>query len=106
MILTNWAYSERFLKKYRKQIATTLPTMLLDHELVRNDVLIPRKDHKDPTQHHTRYYHLFTLYELQQLARQAGFLVRVCSYVAQDGSLSNDRKNARNSFLVLQKEIH
>ncbi len=105
MILTNWAYSERFLKKYRKQIATTLPMMLVDHALVRNDVLIPRKDHKDPTQHHTRYYHLFTLYELQQLARQAGFVVRVCSYVAQDGLLSNERKNARNSFLVLQKEI-
>lgn len=105
MILTNRAYSDRFLKKYRRQIATMLPTVLLDHELVRNDVLIPRKDHKDPTQYHARYYHIFTLYELQQLARHAGFVIRECKYVAQDGSLTDDRRNARNSFLVLQKEV-
>lgn len=105
MILTNRAYSDRFLKKYRKQVALTLPRVLLDHHLTRNDVLIPRKDHKNPTQQHLRYYHMFTLYELQQLARQAGFVVRVCQYVRQDGLLTDDRRTARNSFLVVQKEV-
>ena len=79
--------------------------MLLNHELTRNDVIIPRKDHTDPTHQWSRYYHLFTLYELQQLARHAGFVIRQCTYVAQDGSLTNNRRNARNSFLVLQKEV-
>lgn len=105
MILTNRAYSDWFLKKYRKQVALTFPRMLLDHDLARNDVLIPRKDHKNPTQQHLRYYHIFTLYELQQLARHAGFVVRVCQYVGQDGALTDDRRTARNSFLVVQKEV-
>lgn len=105
MVLTNWSYSQRFLKKYWWQIARTLPSVLFDRDLVRNDVLIPRKDHKHPDEHHMRYYHLFTLYELQQLARHAWFVVRVCQFVGQDGALTDDRKGARNSFLVVEKSV-
>lgn len=105
MLLTNRSYSDRFLRKYRQQIALTAPRLLLDRALVRNDVLIPRKDHKNPTDAHLRYYHMFTLYELTQLARHAWFVVRICSYVWQDGALTDERRSSRNSFLVVQKEV-
>lgn len=105
MLLTNRSYSEWFLRKYRKQIAMTVPRLLTDRTLVRNDVLIPRKDHKNPTHVHHRYYHMFTLYELAQLARHAWFVIRICSYVGQDGTLTDDRRSSRNSFFVVQKEV-
>ena len=105
MILTNRAYSERFLKKYWKQIMMTIPRCLWQRDASRNDVTIPRKDHQDPTQQHMRYYHLFTLYELRQLAVQSWFLVRECRYINQQGDLTTNRTQARNSFLVVQKDL-
>lgn len=105
MILTNWSYSDWFLKKYRKQIALNIPKMIIDREWVWNDVMVPRKDHTQATEQYLRYYHLFTLYELHQLAVQSWFVIRELVYVAQDGTLTTDWKQSRNSFFVVQKEI-
>lgn len=105
MILTNWSYSERFLKKYRKTILLGWRFLLTDRDRVRNDVFVPRKDHTQATEHYLRYYHLFTLHELHQLAVQSWFVIRELVYVAQDGTLTTDWKQSRNSFLVVQKEI-
>jgi predicted TPR repeat methyltransferase len=85
MILTNRSYSERFLKKYRKQIAAHSPKIFLDYNRVWNDVMVPRKDHTQATEHYLRYYHLFTLHtNFKQLATPCSDLWFVsCLYVAQ-----------------------
>lgn len=107
MILSNRSYSERFLKKYRKQLLKTLPKLLIEKKRVRNDSIIPRKDPNIQNNHisYDRYYHLFTLYELQQHALHAWFVIRELHYIAQDGSKTYDRRTSRNSFLVIEKAI-
>lgn len=105
MILTNRSYSERFLKKYRKQIISWCRFLITDTDWTWNDVMVPRKDHTQATEQYLRYYHLFTLHELYQLAVQSWFVIRELVYVAQDGTLTTDWRKSRNSFLVVQKEI-
>lgn len=105
MILTNWSLSHWFLKKYRSSWLLTLPELITDKDMVWNDCLVPWKDYKWTKEAWKRYYHLFTLHELQQHAIHAWFVVRELVYIAQDGTKTSDRTTSRNSFLVVQKAI-
>jgi len=109
ILSTNRSYSSRFLKKYRKQQTYSLLQMFVPpRKWVWNDIIIPRKDPqwKENKQIRRRYYHIFTLYELEQLTRLSWFVIKVLSYVMQDGSLAISwRKNSRNTLLIAKKTI-
>lgn len=71
--MTNWSRSQRFIQKYRKQIAKSLSKSIFPNNKKRNDIYIPRKS-KKITQY--RYYHIFTKPEIEFLVQDAGFLIQ------------------------------
>lgn len=106
-LLTNRSYSRWFLRRYRLPQLHALGDSLLLPQRKRNDLLISRKDPQYATNHkqYERYYHLFTLTELQQLSLVAGFVIDELAYMQQDGSIGTDRKKARNTVLALRKDV-
>jgi ubiquinone/menaquinone biosynthesis C-methylase UbiE len=107
---TNRSYSSWFLNKYRKQQLASLAQICIPpRKRMWNDILIPRKDpqRKENNQIRRRYYHIFTIYELQQFTRLSGFVIESLTYVLQDGTLSEtSRKNSRNTLLIAKKSIN
>ncbi len=106
-ILVNRSYSERFLKKYRKEcILAVWKAILALWKTKRNDLLIPRKDPnwKSNNVVHHRYYHLFTLSELQDLITYTDFTLKEIVYISQSWKKSSNRKESRNSLLILKKQ--
>ena len=106
--IVNWSYSERFVKKYWKQIIKSQIKVLLTVWSTNrswNDVLIPWKwDWK--AWFIKRYYHIFTPRELTRLAENASFARVECSYILQDGtSSSSDRTRSRNSLVTAVKAL-
>ena len=110
MMLVNRSYSLWFLKKYRKfQLKTLVKTLWTWGERNRNDIIIPWKDpwFQQNQKYRQRRYHIFTLYELQQLSLLSGFIVEKLGYIQQDGSWDKkNRKNSRNSLLVVRKGVN
>lgn len=105
LIAVNRSFSEWFWKQYRKAYLGSAHRLLRDRYWCRNDCLIPWKD---PAYEHNwrlyqRYYHLFTLTELRDLASCHGFVVRELGYVCQDGGMGADWRASRNSLLVAEK---
>lgn len=107
-LMTNWSYSTRFVRRYRPQQIEALIRSCTTHWKW-NDLRIPRKDprHQHNQKKFSRHYHMFTLFELQQLARLQGFIIRQDGYVQQDGTLSTTgRAHARNTRMWAQKDIY
>jgi len=107
-LMTNWSYSLRFLQRYWWQQIVAGVRSLLSSSWHRNDLTIPRKDpdYKKNRKIFHRHYHMFTLYELQQLARLWWFVVAQAGYVLQDGSLvDTGRKKARNTWMLMEKAV-
>ena len=77
-VLINRSYSDWFIHKYRREMLYALGKSLVSlHTRKRNDLLIPFKDPKrqENQKVYRRYYHLFTLSELKELAELSGFVV-------------------------------
>lgn len=105
LIAVNRSFSEWFRKHYRKAYLGSAHRLLRDRHRRRNDCLIPWKD---PAYEHNRrlyqrYYHLFTLSELRDLASCHGFVIRELCYSSQQGEKTTDWRQSRNSFLVAEK---
>lgn len=67
--LTNWSDSKRFRQRFRRSIYTALRKSIVSFGIYRpNDLFLPRKsDKKDKI--FFRYYHIFTLQELEKIAK-------------------------------------
>jgi len=105
-ILVNRSYSDRFVQKYKKQCLQAIATSVLTlWNKKRNDVHIPRKDthHQENQEVYYRYYHMFTLSEIKKLVKLTDFGLQEVCYIAQDGSKTHNRKESRNSFVILKK---
>jgi len=106
-LLTNRSYSSRFIRKYRLQQLQASADSVFLAQRKRNDLLISRKDpnYAQNKKKYERYYHLFTLRELKELSLLSGFVVEELTYMQQDGTTGDDRKQARNSLLAIRKDI-
>jgi len=106
VILINWSYSDWFFKKYQSAcLSAVIKSVATLGYLKRNDILVPRKDpqyHENRTIYH-RYYHLFTLPELERLISLTNFTIQEISYIDQEGNSTLERKNSRNSICILRK---
>lgn len=101
-IMVNRAYSDRFYKKYRPQMIVSICKYILSWWYkARNDILIPRKGAK---RIYHRYYHIFTLKEIEKLVTQNGFYIDQLSYGLPQAS--NNLSSARNSLCIARKAIH
>lgn len=71
--MTNWSDSERFRKRFRKNIIEAWYKSIFSCGIYRpNDVFLPRKsENKKKTFY--RYYHIFSAKELQNIGKISGF---------------------------------
>ncbi len=104
LLMTNRACSKRFLQKHRKIFFKSLyHTVTTFWKQNWRDVEIPWTN-KGKTYH--RYYHLFSLKELKNLALSSSFKLKECGYIDREGTISKNRKNARNSrFIGIKKGV-
>lgn len=105
--LINRSFSERFIKKYWKNMAQAMVHSIVKSWRSWNDLIIPWKDKKFEKNsiQFDRLYHMFTLHELRNLCEKAGFVVKECCFIGQDGVKTNDWRKARNSFVVVEKAV-
>ncbi len=103
IILTDWAFSSRFLKKHQKEMIKAFRQYLFTRgQKSWRDILIPRKAKWGVF---FRFYHIFSLKELRTLNTLSGFLVKKLYYMDAKGKETNDRKEAKNTILIGQKSV-
>jgi ubiquinone/menaquinone biosynthesis C-methylase UbiE len=101
VMMTNWSFSKRFLKKHWKEILKALMKYGITlGKSSRKDVLVPRTN-QGKTFH--RYYHLFSLKELKKLMKFSGLTIEKLVYLDSKGEESEDWKSSKSSFLVARK---
>lgn len=102
LMMTNRSFSQRFLKKYKKEFIYSLWkhfSSLGKHQ--RNNLMIPWKN-KDKLS--KRFYHIYTLRELKRLITMSGFVITHISYLKK-WNIMNSRKDSQNSLLIAKKTI-
>jgi len=103
VMMLNRAYSSRFTKKYKKQVLLSMRKHVYTvWRKIYRDVQVPRKS-EDKTYY--RYYHMFSLKELEDLAKRSGFVIEKISYLTKGWDVTQKQKNANNSILVATKSI-
>lgn len=102
LLMTNWSLSERFTKKHWKIIlkAKLLSRLKFDKWSCR-DLLVPRKDSKWKI--YNRFYHFFSLEELEKLAIFSGLSIKTNRYINENGEFTDNEKSSRSSLFVAQK---
>lgn len=102
LMMTNWSFSDRFLKKYRKEFLHALWRYVRSFgQYQRNDIMVPRTD-KHTRAH--RFYHIYTLRELSHLVIQSWFVIDTLSYLKK-WTLISHRKDSENSVVIAHKSI-
>ncbi len=102
LIMINWSFSERFIKKYIFEIFKSVLMFFVTFGTRKiNDLNISWKlDWKK----YDRFYHIFFLYELKKLFSDASFIVKKICYLNRKWKLDVWR-NSTSSFIVWEKEI-
>ena len=102
--MLNRALSHRAIKKYRKAVLGSIRRSIFSKgEYTYRDLYIPRK-HKDGIAY--RYYHFFSLAQLEKLCAYSGFVVDTCMYIDTTYDLTTKAKHAQNSLLIAQKSVY
>jgi ubiquinone/menaquinone biosynthesis C-methylase UbiE len=103
IVFTNWACSEWFLKTHRKAlIGWSLKSLISFWKKSWRDVLIPRNGEHWKQY---RYYHLYSLEELRKLVELSWLKIIELHYLDKKWQITEDWKQANNSFLVAKKTI-
>lgn len=102
--LINRSWSEWFVNKYRKEILKAAGKSLIS-KFSWNDVFIPWKDPqwRKNKKIYRRMYHVFGLWEITRLCKQAFFNTKKSGYILQSGKLWEEWKLARNTYIVCKK---
>ncbi|USN55913.1 MAG: class I SAM-dependent methyltransferase [Candidatus Peribacteria bacterium] len=104
VLLLNRSFSDWFLRKYWKQIVSGVCTSTWKYGWQWNDYMIPWKS-GTTDEVYQRYYHIFTLHELEQLARLSGFKLIEACYVQSEGEKTIAWREGRNTLVVLEKGV-
>lgn len=103
LMMTNWAFSKRFLKKHwRVFVRSGLKFLLSLGRSSWRDVFVPWV-WKECFE--LRYYHLFSLDELRLLLTNGGFRIQKLVYVDKRGVEQESWQNANNSRFVAIKTV-
>jgi len=104
IIMTNRCLSNRFIKKYYKNILKAILEYIISFwKKSPRDIFVPWKSGESKKEF--RFYHIFWLQELDNLARLSWFVISKIWYIQKDNSISKERKNARTSLLIASKQI-
>ena len=103
IVLFNWSFSKWFFKKYNFQILKSFLLFLLSLWMKpMNDIYVPWKD---DWKTYYRYYHIFFLFELKKLLKQAWFVIIDAGYINKNGEKTVSRINSRNSYIIWVKSV-
>ncbi len=104
MIMINWSFSKRFLKKYFKNIVKSVWKTIYTFSIHnRRDINVPRKNNKKIYQ---RFYHIFTKKEITCIAKTSGFKVNELIYIDRSWHKINDRKKSKNTLFIWEKNVN
>ncbi len=101
-MMTNRSFSHRFFKKYKKDFLYALRKYIISfgkHQ--RNDIMIPWKDKGKISK---RFYHIYTLAELNKLLSLSGFVPLTLCYLSK-GNKDSSRKISQNSLVIAKKIV-
>lgn len=102
LIMTNRSFSRRFLKKYQKDFLHSLRRYVVSFGKNQwNDIMIPRKNWKKISK---RFYHIYTLKELQKFVSLSGFIIEK-NYYIKKWTASPSWKESENTLIVARKNV-
>lgn len=103
--MTNRTDSDRFRKRFRGSIVSARWKSIVSFGIYRpNDLFLPRKNDAHE-KIFSRYYHIFSLPELEKIGTAAGFGSIVQFYLTATGEKTMDKRHSRNSCSVRKKEV-
>ena len=102
LLMTNWSLSSWFVKKNWKAVwnARLKSRLKLDSSLSR-DIMVPRTDKDGKV--YERFYHFFSLKELESLTIFSGLTTKINTFIDWNGEFTNNEKASRSSLLIAQK---
>ena len=102
-MMFNWSFSKWFFKKYKWQVLKSfvLGILSLGTKPI-NDIMVPWKAENKTFY---RYYHIFFLFELKKLFKQAGFVIKEACYINKRGEKTISRIDSRNSCIIWIKKV-
>ena len=103
LIMTNRSFSNRFTKKYRKSIISSIWKTIYTfwwHNI--RDLSIPRKTDKKT---YNRFYHIFTKKELKLLCKECWFYIKEISYLNKKWEKINNQWLSNNTLLISKKHL-
>ena len=102
LLMTNWSLSSWFVKKNWKAVwnARLKSRLKLNSSLAR-DIMVPRTDKDGKV--YERFYHFFSLRELESLATFSWLSLKVNTFIDSDGNFTNNEKISRSSLLIARK---
>ena len=104
LIMTNWSFSHRFIKKYYKILRKSLVSKLFtNHDIC--DLYIPWKSIWSDKKVYDRYYHIFLINELKKICLKCSRIIDKIWYIDNAGNFVQNWKNSRNSLLVAIKDV-
>ena len=103
LLMTNWSLSDWFIKKNRKTVmkARLKSWLRLKNDKSR-DIMVPRTDNTT-WKVYERFYHFFSLKELENLARFSWLTLKINTFIDWNGEFTNNEKTSRSSFFVATK---
>ncbi len=102
LLMTNWSLSKWFTQKHWKSVLKSriLSRFHFDNNKSR-DLIVPWTDAEWKV--FERFYHFFSLKELENLAKFSWLNSKIITFIDQDGNFINDEKLSRSSFFVATK---
>ena len=102
LLMTNRSLSKWFMEKHRKTILKSRFLSLIQFNKSKSrDIMVPRTDEEWKV--YERFYHFFSLKELEKLAIFSGLNIKTNTYINDSGEFTDDEKISRSSLFVAQK---
>ena len=103
LIMTNRSLSNRFYKKYQKEIIQSVfKTIYTFGNHKRNDLSIPRKFNWEKLY---RFYHIFSIKELDLLCKESWFTINTLTFLDNAWKEIIDQKKSNNTILIWEKKL-
>ena len=103
LLMTNWSLSKWFIKKHRKAVLKARFMALIQFDKSKSrDIMVPWTD-TTSGKVYDRYYHFFSLKELQNLTDFSWLSTKLNVFVDQDANFTYNERISRSSFLVAKK---
>jgi len=103
VIIINRSFSRWFIRKYINELSKWVIRFLISFwKKDRKDLFIPRKANDKV---YPRFYHIYTIPELENLSSVSWLVVDKLWYLDQQWKIINKRQNAKSSILIWGKSI-